>query len=252
MWRALAGFRCPGERVPVEVPMLGRVSRAGGPGADLGPRRRRATATSRDPLRAGRHRQDAPRQRVRRVLRARGTLTWSSVRSLPYGEVLPYGAFATQVKQVARIFDTDEAGAACEKLDAAIAELLDGEAREVSSHIATADRPRARRRRRRAPDALLLGSPHGRGAREGATDGARLRGHPLGGRGHARPPRGVRLARPRRPAAPGRAGPSRPTRTPPVLGRRAARVHGASRRGPRRRACAGACRSGLDDSAEAR
>src|SRR6476469_6147108 len=57
-------------------------------------------------------------------------------RSLPYGEVLPYGAFATQVKQVARIFDTDEAGAACEKLDDAIAELLDGEAKEVSSHIA--------------------------------------------------------------------------------------------------------------------
>jgi predicted ATPase len=57
-------------------------------------------------------------------------------RSLPYGEVLPYGAFATQVKQVARIFDTDEAGAACEKLDYAIAELLDGEAKEVSSHIA--------------------------------------------------------------------------------------------------------------------
>ena len=57
-------------------------------------------------------------------------------RSLPYGEVIPYGAFATQVKQVARIFDTDEAEAACKKLDQAVAELLDGEAGDASSHIA--------------------------------------------------------------------------------------------------------------------
>jgi hypothetical protein len=40
------------------------------------------------------------------------------------------------VKQVAKIFDTDEAGIACQKLDQAVAELLDGEADEVSSHIA--------------------------------------------------------------------------------------------------------------------
>ena len=57
-------------------------------------------------------------------------------RSLPYGEVIPYGAFATQVKQVARIFDTDEAATACKKLDQAVAELLDDEAQETSAHIA--------------------------------------------------------------------------------------------------------------------
>jgi predicted ATPase len=57
-------------------------------------------------------------------------------RSLPYGEVIPYGAFAAQVKQVAKIFDTDEAATACVKLDQAVAELLDDEARETSAHIA--------------------------------------------------------------------------------------------------------------------
>jgi predicted ATPase len=57
-------------------------------------------------------------------------------RSLPYGEVIPYGAFVTQVKQVARIYDTDGAEAACKKLDQAVAELLDDEASEASAHIA--------------------------------------------------------------------------------------------------------------------
>jgi predicted ATPase len=57
-------------------------------------------------------------------------------RSLPYGEVIPYGAFATQVKQVARIFDTDEAETAGSKLDRAVAELLGEEASDASSHIA--------------------------------------------------------------------------------------------------------------------
>src|SRR2546430_8107056 len=57
-------------------------------------------------------------------------------RSLPYGEVIPYGAFSAQVKQVAKIFDTDEAASACVKLDQAVAELLDDEARETSAHIA--------------------------------------------------------------------------------------------------------------------
>src|SRR5438876_669945 len=57
-------------------------------------------------------------------------------RSLPYGEVIPYGAFATQVKQVAKIFDTDEAATACKKLDRAVAELFEDEAQEASAHIA--------------------------------------------------------------------------------------------------------------------
>src|SRR2546430_974060 len=56
--------------------------------------------------------------------------------SLPYGGVIPYGAFATQVKQVAKIFDTDEAATACKKLDRAVAGLFDDEAQEASAHIA--------------------------------------------------------------------------------------------------------------------
>src|SRR5256886_3385408 len=56
--------------------------------------------------------------------------------SLPFGEVIPYGAFATQVKQVAKIFDTDEAATACKKLDRAVAELFEDEAQEASAHIA--------------------------------------------------------------------------------------------------------------------
>jgi len=107
-------------------------------------------------------------------------------RSLPYGEVLPYGAFAAQVKQVAKIFDTDEVGAACEKLGEAVAELLDGDADQAASHIAmliglgseggVGDR-----------QTLFFSAPSRRGARNEATDGARLRGHPLGRRRHAGP-----------------------------------------------------------------
>ena len=57
-------------------------------------------------------------------------------RSLPYGEVTPYGAFAAQMKQVAGMFDTDAPAAASAKLDAAVAGLLDGAADEVAAHIA--------------------------------------------------------------------------------------------------------------------
>jgi predicted ATPase len=57
-------------------------------------------------------------------------------RSLPYGEVTPYGAFASHVKQVAGIFDTDRADEGSAKLERATATLLDGDAAEVASHIA--------------------------------------------------------------------------------------------------------------------
>ena len=57
-------------------------------------------------------------------------------RSLPYGEVTPYGAFAAQVKQVAAMFDTDTDDAASEKLSAAMAALVDEDAAELAAHIA--------------------------------------------------------------------------------------------------------------------
>ena len=57
-------------------------------------------------------------------------------RSVPYGGRTAYGPFANQVKQVARIFDSDPAAVAHEKLRSAIAELVSGDVDEVTAHIA--------------------------------------------------------------------------------------------------------------------
>ena len=233
VWRALAASAGPGERAAGRVPMLGRVSelavleriweRVVG-------ERRPQLVTLFGPAGIGKTRLASEFAQ----LAGAGGARVIKGRSLPYGEVLPYGAFAAQVKQVARIFDTDEAGAACEKLDAAVAELLDGEANDVSSHIAMLIGLGTGRRRRRPPDALLLCPSPGRGACQRATDGARLRGHSLGRRRHAGPPRGAGLARPRRSAPLGRPGPSRPARAPAGLGRRPARVYGSACRAAER------------------
>jgi len=135
VWRALGASAGPGERAAARVPMLGRVSEL----AVLQriwervvDERRPQLVTLFGPAGIGKTRLASEFAEIARAGDAHVVVG----RSLPYGEVLPYGAFATQVKQVARIFDTDEAGTACEKLDDAIAELLDGEAKEVSSHIA--------------------------------------------------------------------------------------------------------------------
>src|SRR2546423_605099 len=56
-------------------------------------------------------------------------------RSLPYGEVTPYGSFAAQVKQIAHMFDTDPVDVASEKLERALAGFMDGDASEVASHV---------------------------------------------------------------------------------------------------------------------
>jgi class 3 adenylate cyclase/energy-coupling factor transporter ATP-binding protein EcfA2 len=59
-------------------------------------------------------------------------------RSTPYGASTPYSAFAQQVKQVARIFDSDEADPAYVKLSAAVAELAGpAAAEEHVPHLAT-------------------------------------------------------------------------------------------------------------------
>ena len=57
-------------------------------------------------------------------------------RSVPYGGRTAYGPFANQVKEVARIYDSDPATVALEKLSAAIAELVEGDIDELVSHIA--------------------------------------------------------------------------------------------------------------------
>jgi class 3 adenylate cyclase len=57
-------------------------------------------------------------------------------RSTPYGASAPYSAFAQQVKQIARIFDSDAPAEAREKLAAAVAELAGpATAEEHAPHI---------------------------------------------------------------------------------------------------------------------
>ena len=127
VWRAVAASAGPGQRAAGRVPMLGRVSEL----AVLAriwervvDEERPQLVTLFGPAGIGKTRLTSEFAELARAGDARVIVG----RSLPYGEVLPYGAFATQVKQVARIFDTDEAGIACEKLDQAVAELLGGDA----------------------------------------------------------------------------------------------------------------------------
>jgi class 3 adenylate cyclase/tetratricopeptide (TPR) repeat protein len=58
-------------------------------------------------------------------------------RSLPYGGSSPYGAFGSQVKQIAGIFDTDSVPMAREKLEQTVAAVMDTQdASEVASQLA--------------------------------------------------------------------------------------------------------------------
>ena len=135
VWRALAASAGPGERAAGRVPMLGRASELEALQRiwdNVLAEQRPQLVTLFGPAGIGKTRLASEFSELAgaagaRVIRGR---------SLPYGEVIPYGAFATQVKQVARIFDTDEAEVACEKLDRAMAELLGDEAEETSAHIA--------------------------------------------------------------------------------------------------------------------
>src|SRR5512133_2515048 len=64
-----------------------------------------------------------------------GRVVWG--RSLPYGEMTPYGSFAAQIKQMVGMFDTDETDVACAKLERAVeAALRAGDARDVAAHLA--------------------------------------------------------------------------------------------------------------------
>jgi class 3 adenylate cyclase len=135
VWRALAASAGPGERAAGRVPMLGRVSELAALQRiwdNVLAEQRPQLVTLFGPAGIGKTRLASEFAE----LAAAGGARVIKGRSLPYGEVLPYAAFTAQVKQVARIFDTDEAGTACEKLDRAVAELLDDEAQETSAHIA--------------------------------------------------------------------------------------------------------------------
>jgi class 3 adenylate cyclase len=136
VWRAVATTSAPGERAQArEVPMLGRASELAvlqGIWKRVVEERRPQLVTIFGPAGIGKTRLAAEFTEYVSV----GDARVIKGRSLPYGEVTPYGAFAAQMKQVAGMFDTDAPAAASAKLDAAVAGLLDGDAAEVAAHIA--------------------------------------------------------------------------------------------------------------------
>jgi class 3 adenylate cyclase len=134
VWRAVAACGAPGERAAGRVPMVGRASELDvllGIWERLVTERRPQIVTLFGPAGIGKSRltaefSDLVGQKGARVIRGR---------SLPYGEVTPYGSFAAQVKQVAGIFDTDPTEIACAKLKRATEALLDGHD-DVAAHVA--------------------------------------------------------------------------------------------------------------------
>jgi class 3 adenylate cyclase len=135
VWRAVGAHSDPGERAVGRAPMVGRESEL----SLLGEIWKRVVSDRRPQLVTifgaagiGKTRLAAEfgqlaREDGARVIRGR---------SVPYGEVAPYAALAAQVKQVAKIFDTDGAEAALEKLERAVAAVLSDESAEVAAHMA--------------------------------------------------------------------------------------------------------------------
>jgi class 3 adenylate cyclase len=135
VWRAVAASLPPGERAEGRVPMLGRSSELAvlqGIWERVVSERRPNLVTVFGPAGIGKTRLSSEFSRLAaeagaRVIRGR---------SLPYGEVAPYGAFGAQLKQIAGIFDTDTPDAVAEKLQRAVATLLGDDASEAASHLA--------------------------------------------------------------------------------------------------------------------
>jgi class 3 adenylate cyclase len=135
VWRAVAACVPPGERAEGRVPMLGRASELAvlqGIWERVVAERRPSLLTVFGPAGIGKTRLSSEFSRLAaeagaRVIRGR---------SLPYGEVAPYGAFGAQLKQIAGMFDTDTPEAGLQKLELAVGGLLDGETSEVASHLA--------------------------------------------------------------------------------------------------------------------
>src|SRR5205823_2922330 len=119
VWRAFGTHTAPGERAAGRVPMLGRATELEALRsiwARVVAERRPQLVTLFGPAGIGKSRLTAEFSELvqrdgARVVRGR---------SLPYGEVTPYGSFAAQVKQIARMFDTDPIELASEKLERAI------------------------------------------------------------------------------------------------------------------------------------
>ena len=157
-------------------------------------------------------------------------------RSLPYRESGAYGSLATQLMQLAGVFESDAAEVVSAKLRERSEELLAGRDGDPGARRRAPRRDRRSRRRRRGAQprgALRLGAavPGERGAR--AADDPRLRGHPLGRCQPARFHRDVREPC-ARPAATARdAVAARAARHATRLGGGALGVHGAHGASPR-------------------
>ena len=135
-WRAIGAHAAPGERAAGRVPMVGRTSELAALTAvweRVVSERRPQLVTLFGPGGIGKSRLSAEFADVvqgvgGRVIRGR---------SLPYGEMTPYGSFAAQVKQLVGMFDTDATDVACAKLERAVtAALRAGDAHDVAAHLA--------------------------------------------------------------------------------------------------------------------
>ncbi len=135
-WRALRALAAPGERAAGRVPMVGRSSELAaltGIWDRVVSERRPQLVTLFGPGGIGKTRLSAE---FADVVAARGGRVIRG-RSLPYGEMTPYGSFAAQVKQLVGMFDTDATEVACAKLERAVeAALRAGDARDVAAHLA--------------------------------------------------------------------------------------------------------------------
>ena len=134
VWRVVSELASPGERAQMTVPMLGRESELAaldGIWRRVLAERRPQLVTIFGPAGIGKTRLSAEFSELAgvdaRVIRGR---------SLPYGEVTPYGAFAALVKQIVGVFDTDPIDAASAKIDSSVRELVNGDDGETASHIA--------------------------------------------------------------------------------------------------------------------
>jgi class 3 adenylate cyclase/predicted ATPase len=135
VWRARSASASPGERPAGRIPILGRGSELAalqGIWDRVVSDRRPALVTVFGPAGIGKTRltsefAQAASEAGARVIKGR---------SLPYGEVSPYGAFGAQLKQVAGMFDTDAHDAALAKLQSEVGRLLGGDANEIASHLA--------------------------------------------------------------------------------------------------------------------
>jgi class 3 adenylate cyclase len=134
VWRAVASLCAPGERAEGRVPMLGRATELEALRSiweRVVTERRPHLVTLFGPAGIGKSRLSAEFSEL--VRRDGGRVVRG--RSLPYGEVTPYGSFAAQVKQIAGMFDTDSSEVASAKLERALQALVGGESGEIAAHL---------------------------------------------------------------------------------------------------------------------